>query len=391
MKPTSTKMPATCRISIVCSIATFFAIACEVSASAATITPNKVLFDATKAQMAGNADWVVDADVHNVGTASSGAMQVGAGTDSNPQRYPTALASGITASTAETYWTGALSSWGVALVKRGFQVETLPIGGRITYGDSTNAQDLSNYGIYVLDEPNILFTTAEKSAIVRFVAAGGGLFMIADHTSSDRNSDGEDALMVLNDLTTNNGVSSNVFGIIFNANSYSLTSSYVATSTTDPLIHGVAGAVAQMQYSAGTTIAMTGTNTHGAIWRTSARASNDAMVVYATYGLGKVVACGDSSPFDDGTGDSNDALYTGWSVEVNGDHGKLAINACQWLNPVIHCLADIDVNGKVDGADLASLLQSWGTCSGCAADLDGNHAVDGADLTQLLQGWGNCP
>ena len=391
MNSTQTTASAMCRMSVVRSIAAFFVLACAASASAATITPGKVLFDATKAQMAGNADWVIDADVHNVGTASSGAMQAGSGTDSNPQRYPTAAASGITASTAETYWTGALSSWGVALVKRGFQVETLPIGGRITYGDTTNAQDLSNYGIYVLDEPNILFTTAEKSAIVRFVAAGGGLFMIADHTSSDRNNDGEDALMVLNDLVTNNGVSTNVFGITFNANSSSLTSSYVATSTTDPLIHGVAGAVAQMQYSAGTTITMTGTNTHGAIWRTSARASNDAMVAYATYGLGKVVACGDSSPFDDGTGDSSDTLYTGWSVAVNGDHGKLAINACLWLNPVIHCPADLDGSGKVDGADLARLLQSWGTCSGCAADLDGNHAVDGADIAQLLQGWGNCP
>ena len=44
-----------------------------------------------------------------------------------------------------------------------------------------------------------------------------------------------------------------------------------------------------------------------------------------------------------------------------------------------------------DGADLASLLGSWGTCSGCGADIDGNGLVDGADLASLLGGWGACP
>ena len=373
------------------AVAALAALFLAATATAATITPGKVLFDATKAQMAGNADWVIDADTHNIGTGSSGAMVSGSGSESNPQRYPNPAASGITASTAETYWQGALSAWAVAMVKRGFQVETLPVGARITYGDSTNAQDLSNYGIYVVDEPNMAFTAAEKSAIVRFVAAGGGLFMIADHTASDRNSDGLDSLEVLNDLVNSNGIAVNPFGIVFNVNDYSLTSSYVATSTTDPLIRGVAGTVTQMKYSAGCTMTISGTGAHGAIWRTSSRANGDAMVAYSTYGAGKVVACGDSSPFDDGTGDSGDTLYTGWAGEVNGDHGKLAVNACLWLNPVIPCPADLNGSRTVDGADLASLLQSWGACgAGCAADLDASGRVDGADIATLLQAWGTC-
>ena len=198
---------------------------CTVS-SAGAAPPNKVLFDATKAQMAGNADWVIDADTHNVGTGSTGLMVVGSGSDSNPQRYPTPAQSGIMASTAETYWNGALSSWAVSLVKHGMTVETLSIGARITYGDSTNPQDLSNYGIYIIDEPNILFTSAEKAAIVRFVQNGGGLFLVGDHTGSDRNNDGEDSVVVLNDLFTNNGVASNPFGVAVNVNDYSLTSTY---------------------------------------------------------------------------------------------------------------------------------------------------------------------
>jgi hypothetical protein len=41
-------------------------------------------------------------------------------------------------------------------------VETLPWNGRITYGDATNTQDLSNYKVFVVDEPNILFSAIEK-------------------------------------------------------------------------------------------------------------------------------------------------------------------------------------------------------------------------------------
>ena len=359
------------------------------------VTPNKVLFDATKAEMAANADWVLDTDVNNIGTGTGGAMVPGGGTESNPQRIPTPAASGITATTAETYWKGALSSWGVALVKRGFSVETLPLGGRITYGDATNAQDLSNYGIYVMCEPNILLSAAEKNAIVRFVAAGGGLFLIGDHNASDRNSDGFDSVDVINDLAASNGVATNPFGIVSNVNQFSLTSTFVATSTTDPLIRGAAGTVTAMMYSAGATLTISGANAKGAIWRTSARANGDVMVAYSTYGLGKVVMCGDSSPFDDGTGDTNDTLFTGWAGEVNGDHAKLAINGCLWLNPVPPpppaCDADVNGDRLVNGSDLAMVLQSWGPCAGCAADVNNDNSVDGADLAVVLQAWGTCP
>ena len=73
----------------------------------------KFLFDASHAEMAGNADWVLDVDAGLT------------------PRYPTPAASGITSTTAETYWTGAVSAWGVALVKLGHAVETLPTGTAI--------------------------------------------------------------------------------------------------------------------------------------------------------------------------------------------------------------------------------------------------------------------
>ena len=123
----------------------------------------KILFDATKSETAGNADWVIDADQFNLGY-SDGSPKVNTGKEANPQQFPSPDQSGITISTNESYWTGGLSSWGIDLVKKGFKVETLPYNGQITYGNSSNPQDLSHYAVFVVDEPNIQFTDTEKTA-----------------------------------------------------------------------------------------------------------------------------------------------------------------------------------------------------------------------------------
>ena len=54
------------------------------------------------------------------------------------------------------------------------------------------------------------------------------------------------------------------------------------------------------------------------------------------------------------------------------------------------CKADLDLDGTVGPADLAMLLNAWG--SGGAADLDGSGSVNGGDLSMLLASWGtgNC-
>lgn len=54
------------------------------------------------------------------------------------------------------------------------------------------------------------------------------------------------------------------------------------------------------------------------------------------------------------------------------------------------CLGDLNLDSIVDGNDLATLLGSWGWCSGCAADVNGDAMVDGNDLTALLGAWGSC-
>ena len=272
------------------------------------------LFDATKAEMAGNADWVIDADQHNLGvsSAANGSGVVGGGTESNPQRVPTPAASGITASTPETYWTGALSSWGVSLVQHGVStIETLPYNGSITYGSASNPQDLSNYKVYCVCEPNILFTASEKTAIVKFVMNGGSLFMVSDHSGSDRNNDGKDSVQVWNDLLTNNGVSNTGFGFTFNSDDISPSAS-LDTNTNDPLTHGPLGTASSFTYNDGASLTLnTAQNATigAAAWTSSSHTNSNAMAVYGQLGSGRFVAIGDSSPFDDGTGDPNDTLY----------------------------------------------------------------------------------
>jgi hypothetical protein len=277
-------------------------------------TGKKFLFDATKAETAGNADWVIDQDA-------------------SPQQIPTPLQSTIIASTAETYWTGAISSWGIALVKAGQTVETLPSTGTITYGNASNPQDLSKYDVFVVDEPNIRFTAAEKTAILNFVSNGGGLFMISDHTISDRNNDGWDSPDIWNDLMNNNGAVTNPFGFTIDlTNITELTSNVLTGNATNPILHGTQGNVTQLDYHNGATLTLNSTanaSVQGLIWRsTSTQSTTNAMSASAIYGTGRVYVVTDSSPMDDGTGAAGNTLFNGWTTF---SHIPLFMNASLWL------------------------------------------------------------
>ena len=298
----------------------------------------KILFDATKAEMAGNADWVIDADAHNIWFSSTTHLPYtnGTGGASNPQRVPSPAQSGITATTPETFWEGGLSNFAIDCVNQGYIVESLPYNGAITYGNSANAQDLSNYKVFVVDEPNSSFTATEKAALVNFVANGGGLMMICDHTISDRNNDGVDSPMVWNDFMTNNTVQNNPFGITFDLLNISGNSSTIANLPTNLILHGSHGNVTQVLWSNGTTMTLNVANNstvRGLIYKSgsSTTGTTNVMVASASYQQGKVVAIGDSSVPDDGTGDTGDVLYNGYTGDANGNHQKLLMNAMVWL------------------------------------------------------------
>lgn len=105
-----------------------------------------ILFDYTREETAGNADWVID---NNMPYPSP----------SNP--------------TSETSWLGAISSWAFELYQAGYNVVTLPPDSAITYG-TTHPLDLSNFDVYVICEPQNPFSYQEEKAIYDFARNGGG-------------------------------------------------------------------------------------------------------------------------------------------------------------------------------------------------------------------------
>ncbi|HJZ46479.1 MAG TPA: hypothetical protein VKE41_04910, partial [Roseiflexaceae bacterium] len=200
--------------------------------SLAQAGPYAVLFDASHGETFGNADWVISASRPDP-----------LGENADPR--------------VETDWTGALSAWGVALHRTGrYRLMTLPRGGQISYGQRANQLDLSNFQVFVVPEPNVRFTDAEKTAIMTFVQNGGGLFMIADHDGSDRNGDGMDSLRIWNDLMGDNAVQSgDPFGFRFDA--LDIRSDNVraipASAAASPVIRGPFGNVTGSIIRGGTT------------------------------------------------------------------------------------------------------------------------------------------
>ena len=255
---------------------------------AGSLKAAKFLFDYTKNETAGNADWIIDSD------------------------YPYPQPQNPTSATD---WDRALSSWGYALYRLGHEVVTLPPDSAITYGTSS-PMDLSNFDVFVMVEPQNPLSSDEIQAIRDFVQHGGGFFMIADHNSSDRDNDGWDSPRVFN------AAFEDVFGVHFDTtgesnNSVSGAWTNVSTQQNDSIIHGEIGNVDTFGYWSGTVIRLdTATNPslRGHIWYNGEQEGSmqNVIVFSGTYGNGKIAGFGDSSPTDDGTGDSGDNLHNNW-------------------------------------------------------------------------------
>ncbi|MGW1964500.1 hydrolase [Streptomyces sp. NPDC001935] len=334
-------------------------------------TPHRVLFDNGHAETAGNADWIIS-------TSQPDPL----GQNSSP--------------TSETSWTGALSSWGVALQKTGnYSLKTLPSGSSLTYG-GTAATDLSNFDELVLPEPNTLFTTAEKTAIMTFVKNGGGLFMISDHTGADRNSDGYDAVEIFNDLMTNNSVdSTDPFG--FSIDTLDVGSDYptAISDSTNAVLHGSFGTVTKSLIADGTTATLKPADNSavkGLVYRTGYSGNTGAFFATSTFGSGKVAFWGDSSPIDDGTGQSGNTLYDGWN-DTGATNAALALNATDWL-------AGTTSGGGGGGGGTCTAAQllanpgfesgatSWTATSGVITNSSGEAARTGS-YKAWLNGYGS--
>ncbi|MFF4919812.1 hydrolase [Kitasatospora sp. NPDC001261] len=273
-------------------------------------TPHRVLFDNSKAETAGNADWIISTS------------------------QPDPLAQNANPTT-EKSWTGALSAWGVALQKTGqYSLKTLPAGSTISYGTGA-ALDLANFDTFVIPEPNIRFSASEKTAIMKFVQNGGGLFLVSDHVNSDRNNDGWDSPKIINDLLTSNGVNNNdPFGFSVDLLNITTDNPRAVNDATDPVLHGPFGTVTGSILRNGTTFTLKpadNPNVKGLVYRTGYSGNTGAFFVTSTFGSGRVAVWGDSSPIDDGTGQSGNTLYNGWD-DPAGTDAALALNATAWLS-----------------------------------------------------------
>ena len=316
----------------------------------AATAKHRVLFDDSHAETAGNADWII-----------STAMPDPTVQNPSPQ--------------VETDWTGAISSWGVALQKTGdYSLQTNTKA--LTYGTTSNPQDLSNFDELVLPEANTLLTAAEKTAVMKFVQNGGGLFLVVDHTGSDRNNDGYDSPAIANDLMTNNTVdSSDPFGLSVDLKNIVSGFPKAITDATNPVVNGPFGTVTAGALYNGTTMTLhtaDNANAKGLLYVSGSTAggSTGAFFATSTFGAGRVAIWGDSSDIDDGTGESGNTLYDGWN-DPNATDAALALNATAWL------AGGGSSTTSASPTNTATASSSpTGTTSSCTAQLLGNAGFE---------------
>jgi hypothetical protein len=315
----------------------------------------KALFDNTKNETAGNADWIIDTN----------------------QPVPSPAQSTVTSTTDESYWLGAISAWGIDLVRQGFTVHTLTTTYGITFNNSSNPYDLSNYDVFIVCEPQNQFTAAEKSAIISYVQNGGGLIMVADHYASDRDNDGWDSPEVWNDLKADS-----LFGIHFQVsaesnNNITEVSTNRSTSPTDSIIFGLAGTATSISYHNGTTMRLLtarNSNAAGHIWMNSASQGIQQIVVATSrYGAGKIGAVGDSSPADDGTGQSGNSLYGGWT-ESGATDDITFLNLTIWA--ATHGSASPSISITTPNGGEGWAIGSTQTIQWTSSNVTGNVKID---------------
>ena len=337
-------------------------------------TPKKILFDHTRHEEAGtSAEWVIcSASEPNPSPA-------------NP--------------TVETDWNGGISAWAFDLHQAGYAVQSLPSTGRVTYGDATNAQDLSNYAAYIIDEPYLLFTAAEKQAILNYLQHGGGLFVVGNHQGAKRYSGtgGTDAYTVFNDLVSVNGT--NPYGFTFVpghgpgdslANTTSTAFSTSSSAAAQAIVHGTFGSLGLMDFHSYAYLTPNTAQNPNVqeILHTQVSGDTGSFIVTCTVGSGRVVAISDSAPADDGTTTtSGKSLYVSWSANSNR---AFFLNATAYLagatstapvpvvsiqspasNVTIAAGGSVSFQGSATISDSSALGYSWAFGDGASAAVQG--------------------
>jgi uncharacterized protein YdeI (BOF family) len=373
-----------------------------------------VLFDVSHGGTEGNADWVID---------------------------------------------GGFSDFADSLVNAGYRVEEyrgvdLNSDGIIRYYDDLNTPANSSLNeaiityaaiqhadVLVLAESNRPFKTSEYQALEQFVAAGKGIYFIADHYNADRNLNTWDATEVFNGYNRSNLAKYNIggeygdlrnpgaasgwleqnFGIRFRFNAIDCKTG-VSDITAPIHAEGITTNVDAILMAGGATLAITDpSKAKGLVYLSSqdnaSRWSNavDAglyfggrnegpYVAIAKAGAGKAAFIGDSSPVEDAspkyrrqdTGNSK-TTYPGWTDP--GHASTLSINIVNWLATPESYTAFDNNNGHTAGEATPTPVATteltdpdngnpWSTPSGSYNPWDSATFANGSYGARLAVGGG---
>ncbi|MBN1354795.1 hypothetical protein JXA40_00840 [bacterium] len=181
---------------------------------------------------------------------------------------------------------------------------------------------LGSVDLLILPEANTRYGPAEISSIRNFVMQGGGIFLIADHGGSDRNSDGWDSALILNELTMD-------WGITFAADTWSEAPVGGVMDRNHPITDNLGPVGA---WSATSIYIEPGTGSFKSLLTNKSRQT--VYMAAGTLGEGRIFAIGDSSPFDDGSGGEGKNLHPSYRSWLY-DHSRLAVQASAWLMNII--------------------------------------------------------
>ncbi|WP_255319788.1 DUF5689 domain-containing protein [uncultured Paenibacillus sp.] len=297
----------------------------------------KVLFDNSHGQTAGAADWVID---------------------------------------------GGFSDFGNALANDGYYVKELRKTTPFTY------DDLKEYNVFVIAEPQIPFKTSEQAALKQYVEMGGSIFFVGDHYNADRNKNRWDGSEVINgyrrgafedpakgmstdernseamqNVTGSDWLSDN-FGVRFRYNALGDINANIVVPADQAF--GITEGVSAVAMHAGSTLAITDPEkAKGIVYlpKTNAKWNNAVdqgvyngggieegpYVAVSKLGAGKAAFIGDSSPVEDASPkylrEETGTRKTTYDGFKEADDAVLLVNTVNWLATQENYTSLTEVNG----------------------------------------------
>ncbi|MBT2285035.1 endonuclease [Paenibacillus polymyxa] len=297
----------------------------------------KVLFDNSHGQTAGAADWVID---------------------------------------------GGFSDFGNALANDGYYVKELRKTTPFTY------DDLKEYNVFVIAEPQIPFKTSEQEALKQYVETGGSIFFVGDHYNADRNKNRWDGSEVINgyrrgafedpakgmstdernseamqNITSSDWLSDN-FGVRFRYNALGDINANIVVPADQAF--GITEGVSAVAMHAGSTLAITDPEkAKGIVYlpKTNAKWNNAVdqgvyngggieegpYVAVSKLGAGKAAFIGDSSPVEDASPkylrEETGTRKTTYDGFKEADDAVLLVNTVNWLATQENYTSLTEVNG----------------------------------------------